>query len=384
MVGQLVDLPTHLLRSTDFSAVTESVQDYIINIRQGSIIYEVHLVDSPGFDDGSAADVVVLTRIADFINTHYKLGKTLAGVLYLHDITKAKMGGVGQRNLRMLEQMVGDDKWDNCTLVTTKWGCTTDTAGEEAREQRLIEKDQYFGAMLNSESKRQASMMRFDPKTKGKALEIIKPHLRRKFDPLISRQMVDPQGPMLTLGETNAGSIVADYLEQLKRNEGNNKELEESHQLLARKFDVMLFEKYKMKRDKLLREQRLHKAGRWTMRTAIVGGAIAATVVTFGPGASAFALEPAFETYAGKQRHREQAKMHRLEEEYKKENEARIYHTGGFSSEWLHDRKVKSMSDLSDNYSLMSSSSTDLSVVDTVADVATDLGGFAINDSKIP
>ncbi|KAL8720541.1 MAG: hypothetical protein Q9225_002611 [Loekoesia sp. 1 TL-2023] len=342
----------------NLDSVTESVQDYVVNIRQGQIVYQVHLIDSPGFDDGSAADVVVLKGIANFVNTHYALGKTLAGVLYLHDITKAKMGGVGQRNLRMLEQMVGDDKWDNCTLVTTKWGCTTDTADEEAREQKLKEKDQFFGAMLNSKSKRQASMMRFDPKSKGRALEIIKPHLKRKFDPLISRQM-------------------------LKRIEGEKRELEESRQLLARRFDVMQFEKFKAKRDKLLREQRLHRAGRWTMRTAIVGGAIAATVVTFGPGASAFALEPAFETYAGKQRHREQAKMHKLEQEYKKENEARFHHTGGFSSGWLHDRKVKSMSDLSDNYSLMSSSSTDLSAVDTVADVATDLGGFAINHTSI-
>lgn len=66
----------------------------------------MHLIDSPGFDDRSLSDFKVLTRIADFVNTHYKLGNTLAGVLYLHDITKAKMGGVGLRNLRTLEQML--------------------------------------------------------------------------------------------------------------------------------------------------------------------------------------------------------------------------------------------------------------------------------------
>ena len=96
----------------DIAVVTDKVQDYIVNIPQrgSNIVYEVHLIDSPGFDDGTVADCKVLTRIADFVNTHYKLKNTLAGVLYLHDITKAKMGGVGKRNLRMLENMVGNDK----------------------------------------------------------------------------------------------------------------------------------------------------------------------------------------------------------------------------------------------------------------------------------
>ncbi|KAL8697170.1 MAG: hypothetical protein Q9201_007267 [Fulgogasparrea decipioides] len=367
----------------ELDSVTDSVADYIVNIRQPGITYEVHLIDSPGFDDGTATDAIVLNRIAAFINTHYMLGNTLAGVLYLHDITKAKMGGAGLRNLRMLEQMVGDDKWDNCTLVTTKWGCTTDFSAEEAREKRLMDKDQYFGAMLKGEDKRQASMMRFDPKSRGKALEIIKPHLKRKFEPLISWQMVDPQGPMLSLGETSAGGIVADYLEEWKKATGEIEEFKESNKILARKFDMMLFENFKAKRDKLLREQKLHKAGRWATRTALVGGAIAATVVTFGPGASAFALEPAFETYAGKQRHDDRAKMDKLEKEFQKENEARFSDTGGYRSEWLRDRNVQSISDLSDNYSIRSSSSTDLSTVDAVR-MATDLAGFSIKDTSIP
>ncbi|KAL8727074.1 MAG: hypothetical protein Q9181_005833 [Wetmoreana brouardii] len=367
----------------ELDSVTDRVADYIVNIRQAGITYEVHLIDSPGFDDGTATDAKVLRRIADFINTHYLLGKTLAGVLYLHDITKAKMGGAGQRNLRMLEQMVGDDKWDNCTLVTTKWGCTTDSLGEEARERRLIDKDQFFGAMLKGEDKFQASMMRFDPKTKGRAREIIKPHLKRKFEPLISWQMVDPQGPMLSLGETNAGGIVADYLEEWKKATGENEEIKESNKILARKFDMMLFENFKAKRDKLFREQKLHKAGRWAMRTAIIGGAITATMVTMGPGASAFALEPAFETYAGKQRQNDRAKMDKLEKEYQKENEARSSDIGRYRSEWLRDRKVQSISDLSDNYSIRSSRSTDLSIVDAVG-MATDLVGFSIRDTSIP
>ena len=365
-------------KSDDMDSVTDRVADYILNVREKGIMYEVHLIDSPGFDDGTMADVKVLTHIANFVNTHYKLGNTFAGVLYLHDITKGKMGGVGQRNLRMLEQMVGPAKWDGCTLVTTKWGCTTDLAGEEARERKLMDSDHLFGSMLKSNH--QASIMRFDPRSKGRALEIIKPHLKMKFDPLISQEMVDPKGPMLRLGETAAGKIVGDSLEELEKVHGDLDQLKESRQLLTQKFDTLLFEKYKAARDKLMREHRLHKTGRWAVRTAIVGGAIAATVVTFGPGASAFALAPAYETYAQKQRSDDEKKMDDLKQDYRKESEAHISDGGGYDSEWLRDRKVRSMSDLSDNYSLRNRSSTDLGNMETLTEVATDAASFAIKD----
>ena len=315
MVDYLLSFRQRLLKLHD--AVTDSVGDYILYLRQRNTLYIVHLIDSPGFDDGTVADVKLLTRIADLINLHYKLDSTIAGVLYLHDITKEKMGGVGERNLRMLEEMIGIQKWDNCTLVTTKWGCTTNPEAEEAREQYLIKKDHLFGKMLKNSH--HASMRRFDPKSKGCAIDIIKPHLRKRFDPLISEQMVKEGGPKLSLGETNAGQIVADYLEDYKKAVGKNEELEEAQKLLGRKFNVMLFDKYKDSRDKLYREQQLHRAGRWATRTAIVGGAIAATVVTFGPGAAAFSLEPAFETYATRQRHRDEAKMCELQSNYERE-----------------------------------------------------------------
>jgi hypothetical protein len=57
----------------------------------------VAFTDCPGFDDGTANDVEVLSRIAAYINTIYKPKQPIAGVLYLHDTTKEKMGGVGIR-----------------------------------------------------------------------------------------------------------------------------------------------------------------------------------------------------------------------------------------------------------------------------------------------
>ena len=339
--------------------MTEDVQDYVLDYRQGNILYEIHLIDSPGFDDGNHVDAEVLSRIATYINHTYLLKQTLAGVLYLHDITKGKMGGVGQRNLRMLENMIGIDKWDNCTLVTTKWGCTTNPRGEEENEKTLIREDKYFGAMLRHA--RQASMVRFDPKSKGKALEIIKAHLDKSFAPHISMQMVDPHGPQLALGETDAGKVVAEHLEKLHRATGQLAEVEAARKILAQKFDEKLFEEFKGKRDKLIRKHQLQRAGRWIVRTMIVGGTVAATVVTMGPGASIIALEAPFEKFAQSQKAGERRERHRLERDYKEES-ATSHALAGYDSTWLRNRRVKRFEDLeSEGHSLKSKTSTDFS-----------------------
>lgn len=278
-------------------------------------MHEIHLIDSTGFDDDTLDDSGVLSRIAQYVNINYKLKQPLAGVLYLHDITKQRMGGVGERNLRMLEKMIGIDKWDNCTLITTKWGCTNNPKGEEEREKTLQNSEKYFRAML--QNAHQANMARFDPKSRGRALEIIKPLLGNKFSPRISDQMVDPQGPKLALGDTDAGKVVADNIEKLLKANGLVEELQASRQILAQKFNTKVFEEFKGRRDKLVHQQHLNRAGRWAIRTAIVGGTIAATIATMGPGATLIALEPPFEKFARHQKLGERQAMGQLEQECK-------------------------------------------------------------------
>ena len=65
-----------------------------------------------------------------------------------------------------------------------------------------------------------ATMQRFDLKSKGRALEIIRPLLDNEFVPKPSFRMVDPQGPKYALGETDAGKMVADNIEKLLKVNG--------------------------------------------------------------------------------------------------------------------------------------------------------------------
>lgn len=334
--------------------VTQEVQDYILYYQHNGVLYEIHLIDSPGFDDGTLVDAEVLSRIATYVNTNYKLKQRLAGVLYLHDITKSSVGGIAQRNLRMLEKMIGMEEWNNCTLVTTKWGCTTSSQDEEDREKTLNGEDKYFGAMLRNAQ--QAKMKRFDPKTKETALEIIIPYLGNKFTPKISRQMVDPNGPKLALGKTEAGKVVADNLDKLAQTEQELGKVQIAQDILSQKYDESLFEEFKQKRKVLRRKIHMQRSGRWIMRTTIVGGAIVATVLTLGPGASAFALEPAFEKAVKGQRKAEKKAREDLKADFvrKSQDANQLRQT---NPDWLWDPHVKRLQDLQESYSLKSGSS---------------------------
>lgn len=272
-------------------------------------------------------------------------------MLYLHDITKAKVGGAGLTNLRMLEKMIGEEAFANCAFVTTKWGCSNDPRGEEAREKKLESEEKFFGGMLRSEAK----MKRFDPKTREKALDIITPYLENKFTLKISRQMADPRGPKLALGDTDAGKIVADNVDNLKKLAETQQELakvRQAQEILDEKYDETLFAEFKQKRKELRRKINLQRSGRWIMRTTIVGGAIVATIFTLGPGASAFVLEPAYEKAVSSQRKAEK----QAKEDLKAEFISRSQHSSRLkqiNSDWLFDKHVKEMGDLH-SYSIKS------------------------------
>ena len=261
----------------------------------------------------------------------------------------------------MLEQLIGVKEFRHCTLVTTKWGCTN-RADEEEREEVFKQGDAYFGTMLKTHDNphQNANIRRFDPKSKGTALEIIYPYLENAFVPDITKQMVHPQGPKLALGKTGAGEIVANGLDELEEIRGELAAIEDARKVLTQKYDVELFEEFKQKRKRLRRHLRLRRGGRWVMRTTIVGGAITATVLTLGPGAAAFVLYPAYEKVARGQKREDMRAKETLKHEFE-EKQKKAGMLKGVNSDWLWDSKVKNMEDLeSEGHSVLSASSDNL------------------------
>ena len=83
--------------------------------------YDVYFADTPGFDDSTRSDTDVLKRIVSWLVAMRDKRIKLSGIIYLHRITDDRMGGTAWRNLRMLQNLVGEDKMANVVLVSNRW-----------------------------------------------------------------------------------------------------------------------------------------------------------------------------------------------------------------------------------------------------------------------
>lgn len=247
---------------------------------------EVHLIDPPGFDDAVFADHEVLDKIGTWINTVYNQNWKIGGILYLYDITRARLSTGGQQNIRVLEELTGKDRWQHISLVTTKWHWSG-SHENELRCERDLETQAVAWKVLR-DSDRPARMCQFY-NTRESALEIIQWHLDQSFEPALTYQMADPHGPRLSLGDTAAGQVILNsYTPKLFRQD-NPTDLQKLDEILGRRFDGQqvrfAVEGFLAKLVKAQREQRLQQVGRWAIRLSMVGGNVLVTLLTENPAA---------------------------------------------------------------------------------------------------
>lgn len=273
--------------SLTFTTVTTEVSSYPLVLKG----HEVFLIDSPGFDDDKLSSDDVLQKIADFINGVHSLGWRIGGIIYLHDITRERMGSSGEMNVRLLERLTGEDNWNNITLVTTKWGISGRSQSEIRREQELQEKTRYWGDMCNAN--RPAAVCRFD-NTESGAKEIIERHLELAFVPRISQQMVENRA---ALGDTDAGQVIRSKYAAVFTKNGEIGRLQQMNERMESTFHGSETRQsiQALLRDlhKLERKQMLQQVGRWAVRLVGYGGALVVSVATENPEAFKAALKMA-------------------------------------------------------------------------------------------
>jgi hypothetical protein len=278
---EVIPNPRHeILRVVDAFQVTNDVEEYIL-YHHG---FEVHLIDSPGFDDDSMTDHEVLGRISNWINTVYSQGWNIGGILYLYDVTRVRIGASGEQNVRILEELTGRDRWEHISLITTKWNLTRSPENELLCEQQLKSKEGAWRAMLGAD--RPAKVCRFI-NTRESALDIIQWHLDQSFEPAVSYEMADRNGPRLSLGDTNAGQVVLNNITPMLRRRGNSQQLRELDQIMGHRFDdnqVRFAIKGMLDSlAKARREHRLQQMGRWAIRLSMVSGSIFVGLITQNP-----------------------------------------------------------------------------------------------------
>lgn len=109
------------------------------------------LVDTPGFDDTNCSDERIMTHVLEWLESSFRSGTRLNGLIYLHRIIDPKMQGSALNNMRMFRKLCGPECFGNIVLATTFWDDLSDDLGAQ-REEELKSNDEFWGKMLKKGS----------------------------------------------------------------------------------------------------------------------------------------------------------------------------------------------------------------------------------------
>lgn len=178
----------------------------------------VHLVDTPGFDDTRISDEEVLSNIAFWLNVSYEANVRLSGIVYLHPMHKVRMGGSAHKNLRMFKQLCGEESLSSVILATNMWSKVSEEVGKR-REEELKKNKDMWADMIS-----QGSVVFRHDDTQESAMKIIDFILNQGRTTVLSLQrQMNEEG--MDLEETDAGR---EYRRDLESQiEGLEKTIEE-------------------------------------------------------------------------------------------------------------------------------------------------------------
>lgn len=262
---------------------------------------DIHLLDSPGFDDRNRTDTEILAMISSFLEDCHSGRDDIIGCLYVHPITSAKMTRSAMTNLRMFKNIIGMDKMTHVRLVTTKWSLQPKGVLED-HERDLASNADFWQPLI----KRGAESVRFADSFES-AMEIIRPLVHgHAFKP----HLLEERLKGTTIPQTEAGQVVNDKVEEAVKagkrqveelekewkDAMNAKEIEWAKQLREEQrvqqaeLDRALDEVEQMKKLNEQKSLSRGRAGRWVARGAAACAGGFFTLATAGFGAPAAAL----------------------------------------------------------------------------------------------
>ncbi|KAK0734258.1 hypothetical protein B0T26DRAFT_627213, partial [Lasiosphaeria miniovina] len=99
----------------------------------------VFLVDMPGFDDTVRSDAEILKEVSYFLAALHGKNVRLAGLVYLHRISDARVPGSAVKDLRMFKALVGAHNYRRVVLATTMWSALGGAGTVGAERQAELE-----------------------------------------------------------------------------------------------------------------------------------------------------------------------------------------------------------------------------------------------------
>ncbi|KAG6913488.1 hypothetical protein DXG01_006490 [Tephrocybe rancida] len=179
----------------------ESETQYVVPYRLERPAAEkrrVFIVDTPGFNDTFEPLEEILRRVAVWLANSYGTHQKVAGIIFLQDITAARMHGSSKKVMRVFEKLCGKNAASKVLFMTTKW----DTISMEIGTRHEVEIINYWKGMLSAKPSG-SRITRYDGQ-RSSAKAIISEFLKHDNGALIQiqKQMVDDR---VFTPETHAG-----------------------------------------------------------------------------------------------------------------------------------------------------------------------------------
>ncbi|KAH7339987.1 P-loop containing nucleoside triphosphate hydrolase protein [Rhizoctonia solani] len=212
---------------------------------------DVVLFDTPGFDDTTISDADTLKRIAEFLESMYRRGIKLKGIVYLHRITDMRMTGASARTFRLLRSLCGAKNLSNVIIVTNMWS-DPPTEDELLRERQL--QSDFFKSALDDG----ALIMRREHPGQQSAHGILRALLPKPAVDLLIQEELYKGVP---LPETEAGRMVRAEIEaKLSKQDQELKDLREEIKALVMDSNTKAERELEQYRERKEREMSLLRA----------------------------------------------------------------------------------------------------------------------------
>ena len=146
------------------------------------------VLDSPGFDDDrpDLTDEEIMRRIFFKLSDNYGGDKLIKGLVYMHDISQSRFGGLALRHFALFEKLCGADNFEHVVLVTSKW-LKSPTYDEE--QQELRREQDLINTYWKNMTARGSQVERFDgsPESARQILGVLqrKPRLVKLQEPTL-------------------------------------------------------------------------------------------------------------------------------------------------------------------------------------------------------
>ncbi|KAJ2914648.1 hypothetical protein MD484_g5747, partial [Candolleomyces efflorescens] len=164
------------------------------------------LVESPGFDNSEHGEFEVLRQIAVWLASAYGDDAHIAGLVYLHDIGKTRVGGTGVLSYDLFRQICGTNALNRVVMATTQWD--TVAANPKAGQVREKELQESFWAEALEEG---AHYMRVE-NPQDDVREVIEYILTKQFEAVVTKIQVELVQLDKRVAETGAGQTLVNAL----------------------------------------------------------------------------------------------------------------------------------------------------------------------------